>query len=115
MVKCQGTHQESMQILRGLALEIQDMDKDEKLETLRDMIVLEADGKGNRTWLFIAKCLLAKPELLSKTLNLTESELNPGSNIVYFPQQNLEKIQNPATCENNGILSSFVKLFNRTS
>jgi hypothetical protein len=104
-------HQESMRILKGVALEIQDMDEQERLKTLEQVVRLEAEGKGNRFWLLIVKCLLAKPELLSKALNLAETELSPESNLRYLNIHPQEIVQTSAVSKNNRMLSAFMNLF----
>jgi hypothetical protein len=104
-------HQESMRVLKGLALEIQHMDEQERLKTLERIVRLEAEGKGNRFWLLVAKCLLAKPELLPKALNLAEAELSPNSNLRYLQVKPQEIVQTLAAPKNNRMLSAFMNLF----
>jgi hypothetical protein len=104
-------HRESMKILKCVALEIQDMDDVERLKTLEKVVRLEAEGKGNRFWLLIVKCLLAKPELIAKALNLAETEISPCSNLRYLNVTHQKAIQTHSIPKNNRMLSAFMQLF----
>ena len=76
-----NNHEESMHTLKELALEISEMDEYERLKTLEWVIKLEVEGKGNRFWILIVKCLLGKPELLSSAIKLADKELVSQSDI----------------------------------
>ncbi len=105
------SHQECMEVLKNLALEIKDMGEGERLITLEDIVRLEAEGKGNRFWLLIIKYLLVKPEGLSKALNLAEEELTPPSNLRHLPV-NPENLAQPVDFfANADAFSAFKKLF----
>jgi len=83
-------HQECMQVLHELALEIQEMDEEERYWALADMVRMELDGKGNNIWVIIAKHLLVKTELIPAALILVDREVNPNSNLICInvtPQQ----------------------------
>ncbi|MBI5789334.1 MAG: hypothetical protein HZA78_10810 [Candidatus Schekmanbacteria bacterium] len=77
----QSDELESMRTLRGLALEIQDMEEEQKLTTLKWVVQKETHRQGNRFWLTVAKMLLSQPELIPRALSLTEIKLNSPQNI----------------------------------
>lgn len=105
------SHQECMDALKNLALEIKDMDEKERLNTLEEIVRLETEGKGNRFWLLIVKCLLAKPESLPKAINLAEAELNPNSNIRYLPVNQSNLTQATDNFADDSALSTLKNLF----
>ncbi len=98
---------ESMEVLRGLALEIQDMDEDQSQQTLQWVTEKETSGDGNRFWLLIAKLLLAHPELIHRALRLTEGVAQPASEKEVFNKSLLQVVSNDDTAEHDAVLSSF--------
>ncbi len=105
------SHQESMQVLKNLALEIRGMGKEERLGTLEEIVRLETEGKGNRFWLLIIKCLLAKPGCLPKALNLAEAELGSHSNLRYLPINQDDPAQPTDNLAHHRALSTFKNFF----
>ncbi len=98
---------ESMQILRGLAMEIQDMDETQRLKTLEWAVQKETRGEGNRFWLVIAKVLLARPDLIPRALQLSDRELNPPAKVLDF-RLNVEQLANRSSAlHNRQFLNSF--------
>jgi len=75
---------ETVEILRGLALEIQDMDEMERLQTLGWVAQMEAEEKGNIFWLMITKYLLVKPEIIPQALASLKSAPNGKKPAKYF-------------------------------
>jgi len=81
MLAQSNNHGECMYALKRLAQEIAEMDEYERLKTLEWVINLEVEGRGNRFWILIVKCLLGKPELLPSAIKLAERELSSQSDI----------------------------------
>ena len=104
--------QQSMQILHGLALELQAMDELQRLKTLKWVVQKESRGEGNRFWLVIVKFLLARPELISKALQLSAAYRESKPEVIDF--QGLEKLtSNPTAPHNRKVLASFFQIFSQ--
>ena len=100
--------QESMRILRGLALELQYMDDSQRLKTLKWVVQKETAREGNRLWLIIVKILLVRPELIPRALELSMSktaETNPNT---YDIKMNIEQLTNN---QNNNYNKKFLNNF----
>ena len=98
---------ESMQILRGLAMEIQDMDETQRLKTLEWAVQKETRGEGSRFWLIIAKVLLARPDLIPRALQLSNRELQPPAKVLDF-KLNVEQLANRSSAPHSRqFLNSF--------
>lgn len=62
--------------LKSVALEIQELNKFERVKELEKVIELEKQSRANRFWVKMTKLLLTDSEALEKILLLSEQELN---------------------------------------